>query len=66
VKVNTEKPVLTERGHKRNVSLANTFYSQDDVESRGSIIKVPVLNRTFLQGKKFFEPLQFRYKQVST
>ena len=40
------------------------FYRPGDLESWRSILKVPVLNGTFLEQKNF-DPFRFRYGQVS-
>jgi hypothetical protein len=48
---NTVKPVLMEHGHHENLSLDETFYNPDDPISPSCILKVPTLNRTFLQRK---------------
>jgi hypothetical protein len=55
---------LEELEHKGNLSLAEDFYSSEDLESRGSKHHAPVLNGTFLQRKNF-GPLRFCNRQVS-
>jgi len=48
----------------KNLSLAEMFYSPDDLISQWCILKVPTLNRTFCNGR-MFGPLWFTPWDVS-
>ena len=54
-----------ELGYNENPSLEAQFHSPDDMETQRSILKEPVLDRTFLKmKKKKVGLLRFRYRQV--
>jgi hypothetical protein len=53
-----------EHRQKRNLPLAETFYSPEGLEYRGFKLQVCVLNGTFLERKNF-GTLQFCYRQFS-
>ena len=55
---------VIETGQKLNLSSAENVYSSENVESRGSKLKVPVGNETCLQ-RNISAPLPFLYMQVS-